>query len=101
MSWIKVSSMKKSALTIVSIVAAVSVVLVGAQAPQGGAGAAGQNPAAGQGGQRGGGGPGGGQTPMDRLFRVVKTDAALDAIIASDAKAEILGDRFGLNEGPV
>jgi gluconolactonase len=92
--------MKRLSLTIGFIVA-VSVVRVGAQAPQTGAGA-GQNPAAGQGGgPRGGGGPGGGQTPVDRPFRVVKLDPALDAIIASDAKGELLGDRFGLNEGPV
>src|ERR1041385_3440355 len=91
--------MKKLSLTIVSIVA-VSAVLVVGQVSQGGA-ATGQNPAAGQGGRRGGGGPGGGQTPVDRPFRVVKLDPALDAIITSDAKAELLGDRFGLNEGPV
>ena len=43
----------------------------------------------------------GGQTPTDRPFQVVKLDPALDEIVAADAKAELLGDRFGLNEGAV
>jgi gluconolactonase len=94
--------MKQSSLAM--FIAALSVVFVSAQERQAGAGA-GQNPAGqgqGQGGRRGGGGgPGGGQTPTDRPFRVVKTDPALDAIIAADARADLLGDRFGLNEGPV
>ena len=43
----------------------------------------------------------GGQTLSDRPFQIVKLDPSLDEIIASDAKAELLGDRFGLNEGAV
>ena len=43
----------------------------------------------------------GGQTPMDRPFSIVKLDPALDNIIDSGAKAELLGDRFGLTEGAV
>jgi gluconolactonase len=43
----------------------------------------------------------GGQTPMERPFSVVKLDPALDAIVDSGTKAELLGDRFGLTEGAV
>lgn len=43
----------------------------------------------------------GGQTLSDRPFQIVKLDPTLDQIIAPDAKAELLGDRFGLNEGAV
>jgi gluconolactonase len=43
----------------------------------------------------------GGQTPTDRPFSIVKLDPALDNIIDSGAKAELLGDRFGLTEGAV
>jgi gluconolactonase len=43
----------------------------------------------------------GGQTPTDRPFSVVKLDPALDAIVDANAKAELLGDRFGLTEGAV
>jgi gluconolactonase len=43
----------------------------------------------------------GGQTPAERPFTIVKLDPALDALIDSAAKTELLGDRFGLNEGPV
>ena len=39
--------------------------------------------------------------PAARPFRVVRHDAALDAVVAPDAKLELLGDRFGLTEGPV
>jgi len=47
-------------------------------------------------------GPGtGGQTPTDRPFTIAKLDPSLDTIIDPGAKAELLGDRFGLNEGPV
>lgn len=42
-----------------------------------------------------------GQTPSDRAFAIVKLDPLLDTIIDSAATAERLGDRFGLNEGPV
>src|SRR5579872_3233640 len=43
----------------------------------------------------------GAQTPSPRPFKVVKLDPALDAIISADAKIEILGEHFGLTEGPV
>jgi gluconolactonase len=36
-----------------------------------------------------------------RPFRIVRADRALDAVIASDARLELIGDRFGLTEGPV
>jgi len=39
--------------------------------------------------------------PGGTPFRIEKLDPALDDIIASDAKLEILGDRFALTEGPV
>src|SRR5690348_16606169 len=39
--------------------------------------------------------------PADRPFRIRKLDAALDAIVAPDAKLEVLGEHFGLTEGPV
>jgi len=34
-------------------------------------------------------------------FRIVRNDARLDAVIAADAELELIGDRFGLTEGPV
>jgi gluconolactonase len=43
----------------------------------------------------------GGQTPGERPFSIVKLDPALDTIIDAGAKAELLGDRFGLTEGAV
>jgi gluconolactonase len=36
----------------------------------------------------------------NRPFSITKKDPALDAIIAPDAKLELLGDRFGITEGP-
>lgn len=39
--------------------------------------------------------------PPPRPFRIVRLDAALDAVISSDATLELLGERFGLTEGPV
>jgi len=36
-----------------------------------------------------------------RPFSITKADPALDQIIAPNAKLELLGDRFGLTEGPV
>ena len=36
-----------------------------------------------------------------RPFSITRKDAALDELIAPDAKLESLGDRFGLTEGPV
>jgi gluconolactonase len=40
-------------------------------------------------------------TPVARPFKVVRLDPALDAIISTDAKLDILGEHFGLTEGPV
>jgi gluconolactonase len=37
----------------------------------------------------------------DVPFKIVRLDPALDSIISSDAKLELLGDKFGLAEGPV
>jgi gluconolactonase len=41
------------------------------------------------------------QPVIDRPFKIVKLDPALDQIISPDAKLETLGDHFGLTEGPV
>ena len=41
------------------------------------------------------------QAPAPRPFSVVRLDPALDAIISTGAKLEILGEHFGLTEGPV
>jgi gluconolactonase len=41
------------------------------------------------------------QAPASRPFKVVRLYPALDAIISTDAKIEILGEHFGLTEGPV
>jgi len=41
------------------------------------------------------------QTPLTRSFQIVKYDSALDAVISSDAELELIGDRFGLTEGPL
>src|SRR5215469_4884744 len=38
---------------------------------------------------------------VDRPFRIQRLDPALDQIIAADAKLEVLGEHFGLTEGPV
>src|SRR5262245_3932999 len=35
-----------------------------------------------------------------RPFSITRNDPALDAIIAPDAQLELLGDRFGITEGP-
>src|SRR4026209_2159026 len=34
-------------------------------------------------------------------YNLVRLDPALDSIITSDAKLEVLGEHFGLTEGPV
>jgi gluconolactonase len=44
---------------------------------------------------------GGGQPQGDVPFKIVRLDPALDSIVSPDAKLEMLGDRFGLAEGPV
>lgn len=41
------------------------------------------------------------QAPAPRPFRIVEQDARLDAVISRDAELVLLGDRFGLTEGPV
>lgn len=41
------------------------------------------------------------QAPVERPFKIIKLDPALDQIISPDAKLETLGDHFGLTEGPV
>ena len=38
---------------------------------------------------------------VDRPFHIQRHDPALDQIIAPDARLEVLGERFGLIEGPV
>src|SRR5688500_20273761 len=39
--------------------------------------------------------------PTPREFRIVRSDPMLDQVVASDARRELIGDRFGLTEGPV
>lgn len=39
--------------------------------------------------------------PEPRPFSIVSFDAGMDELIAPDASLELLGDRFGLTEGPV
>lgn len=39
--------------------------------------------------------------PEERPFSIERLDPALDEIIAPDAELELLGDRYGLTEGPV
>ena len=41
------------------------------------------------------------QATRDEPFRIERLDPALDAVIAPDARLELLGDRFALTEGPV
>src|SRR5580704_5809138 len=42
-----------------------------------------------------------GPAPVERPFKIVRLDPALDDIIAPDANLETLGEHFGLTEGPV
>ncbi len=44
---------------------------------------------------------GDGPAPTPAPFRIERTDAKLDALVAADAKLEELARGFGLNEGPV
>jgi gluconolactonase len=44
---------------------------------------------------------GDGPAPAPKPFNVTRSDPALDAIVAANAKAELLATGFGLNEGPV
>ena len=39
--------------------------------------------------------------PPERGFSIIKHDKALDAVIAPNAKLELVSDGFGLTEGPV
>ncbi|HSC16342.1 MAG TPA: SMP-30/gluconolactonase/LRE family protein, partial [Gammaproteobacteria bacterium] len=39
--------------------------------------------------------------PAPREFRIVRSDPMLDQVVSSDARLELIGDRFGLTEGPV
>ena len=40
-------------------------------------------------------------SPGPREFRIVRSDPKLDEVVSSDARLELIGDRFGLTEGPV
>jgi gluconolactonase len=44
---------------------------------------------------------GDGPAPAARPFSLTRADPAFDAIIAPDARPELLGDHFGITEGPV
>jgi gluconolactonase len=44
---------------------------------------------------------GDGPAPEAKPFLIKKADPALDALVAPDAKLELMADGFGLNEGPV
>jgi len=39
--------------------------------------------------------------PTEQPFRIVKSDPALDELIASDAKLELIAEHIGLSEGPL
>jgi gluconolactonase len=41
------------------------------------------------------------QTPAERPFKIIRLDPALDQIIAPNTKLDVLGEHFGLTEGPV
>ena len=41
------------------------------------------------------------QTPGGKPFQIVRLDPGLDEIISADAKLDVLGEHFGLTEGPV
>ena len=38
---------------------------------------------------------------VERPFKIIRLDPALDDIVTPDAKLETLGEHFGLTEGPV
>ena len=44
---------------------------------------------------------GDGPPPAAKPFSITRLDPALDAVVAPDAKAELIASGFGLNEGPV
>jgi gluconolactonase len=41
------------------------------------------------------------QSPRESPFKIVRLDSALDAIVPTNAKLDVLGERFGLTEGPL
>ncbi|HXP84753.1 MAG TPA: SMP-30/gluconolactonase/LRE family protein [Bryobacteraceae bacterium] len=41
------------------------------------------------------------QPPAERPFKIIRLDPALDQIIAPNARLDVLGEHFGLTEGPV
>jgi gluconolactonase len=41
------------------------------------------------------------QPPGESPFKIVRLDSALDAIVPADVKLEVLGEHFGLTEGPL
>ena len=44
---------------------------------------------------------GDGPAPASKPFNITRSDPGLDAVVAADAKAELIASGFGLNEGPV
>jgi len=44
---------------------------------------------------------GDGPAPAPKPFNVTRSDPGLDAVVAANAKAELIASGFGLNEGPV
>ena len=45
--------------------------------------------------------PGAPAPTVAKPFAIERADPALDAVIAPDAQLKLLGDRFGITEGPV
>ncbi len=41
------------------------------------------------------------QAPLERPFKIIRADSALDAVVSPNAKLEVLGEDFGLTEGPL
>jgi gluconolactonase len=44
---------------------------------------------------------GDGPAPASKPFNITRSDPGLDAVVAANAKAELIASGFGLNEGPV
>src|SRR5689334_11988466 len=44
---------------------------------------------------------GDGPPPAAKPFSITRSDPGLDAVVAANAKAELIASGFGLNEGPV
>src|SRR5213595_1954826 len=93
--------MKRALFGSLILAVCLTVAVAAAQAPQGRQGAA----PAGGGGRGGGRGPAGpqmrgdGPAPDPKPFSITRSDPALDAIIAPDAKLEVMASGFGINEG--